>query len=61
MLSSLLFAILLPFIILTAVVSWLFETRSDRARRLYASGRSQQSIADHLGCSRSTVRKLLAP
>jgi DNA-binding NarL/FixJ family response regulator len=35
------------------------ESREQRARRLRRSGWSQQRIADHLHCSRTTVRRLL--
>lgn len=48
--------LLLPVLLLT----WLLETRTDRARRWRAAGWSQQRIADRLGCSRYQVRKLLA-
>lgn len=40
--------------------AWLTESRTDRARRWRAAGWSQQRIATRLGCSRSTVRRLLA-
>lgn len=48
--------LLLPALIL----AWILETRTDRARRWRAAGWTQQQIADRLGCSRSTVRRLLA-
>lgn len=41
-------------------ISWLLESRTDRARRWRAAGWTQQRIADRLGCSRYQVRKLLA-
>ena len=47
--------LLLPIVILF----WLTESRPQRARRLRSYGWSQQRVADHLGCSRTTVRRLL--
>lgn len=48
--------LLLPFIVL----AWASESRQQRARRWRRSGLTQQAIADRLGCSRTTVRRLLA-
>lgn len=48
--------LLLPVLVLL----WATESREQRARRLRSYGWSQQRIADRLGCSRSTVRRLLA-
>lgn len=48
-------ALLLPLLILL----WATESRQQRARRLRAYGWSQQRIADHLGVSRTTARRLL--
>jgi hypothetical protein len=48
--------LLLPVLFL----AWATESRTDRARRWRHAGWSQQRIADHLGCSRYQVRKLLA-
>ena len=48
--------LLLPVLLM----AWLLESRTERARRWRAAGWSQQRIADHLGCSRYQVRKLLA-
>jgi DNA invertase Pin-like site-specific DNA recombinase len=45
----------LPIVILL----WATESRQQRARRLRTAGWTQQAIADRLGCSRSTVRRLL--
>lgn len=45
----------LPLVILL----WATESRQQRARRLRSYGWSQQRIADHLGCSRTTARRLL--
>ena len=48
--------ILLPLLVLL----WLTETRRQRAKRWRSYGWSQQRIADRLGCSKITVRRLLA-
>jgi DNA-binding IclR family transcriptional regulator len=55
LLALLLAALLLPLLILL----WLTESREQRARRWRRQGMTQQAIADRLGCSRSTVRRLL--
>ena len=47
--------ILLPVLFLL----WLTESRQQRARRWRRDGWTQQRIADRLGCSRSTVRRML--
>jgi len=47
--------LLLPVLILL----WATESRPQRARRLRSYGWSQQRIADHLGVSRTTARRLL--
>jgi DNA invertase Pin-like site-specific DNA recombinase len=52
----LLAALLLPVLILL----WATESRQQRARRWRRDGWTQQRIADRLGCSRTTVRRLLA-
>jgi DNA-binding IclR family transcriptional regulator len=56
LLASLLALLLLPFLILF----WLTESREQRARRWRRDGLTQQAIATRLGCSRSTVRRMLA-
>jgi hypothetical protein len=48
--------ILFPLLILL----WASESRQQRARRWRRSGMTQQAIADRLGCSRTSVRRLLA-
>jgi AraC-like DNA-binding protein len=48
--------LLLPLLFLL----WLTESRQQRARRWRRDGWTQQRIADRLGCSRSTVRRMLA-
>jgi DNA invertase Pin-like site-specific DNA recombinase len=47
--------LLLPVLIL----AWAAESREQRARRWRRQGLTQQGIADRLGCSRTTVRRLL--
>jgi DNA-binding CsgD family transcriptional regulator len=47
--------ILLPLVLLL----WATESRQQRARRWRRDGWTQQRIADRLGCSRTTVRRLL--
>jgi DNA invertase Pin-like site-specific DNA recombinase len=48
--------LLLPIVVLL----WATESREQRARRWRRQGLTQQAIADRLGCSRSTVRRMLA-
>ena len=48
--------VFLPIVILL----WATESRQQRARRWRQAGLTQQRIADRLGCSRSTVRRMLA-
>lgn len=47
--------LLLPILVLL----WATESREQRARRWRRQGLTQQAIAERLGCSRSTVRRLL--
>lgn len=56
LLATLLAILTIPVLVLL----WLTETRQQRARRWRADGMSQQAIADRLGVSRSTVRRMLA-
>ena len=54
-------ALLLAFLLLPLLILlWATESRQQRARRWRRSGWTQQRIADRLGCSRTTVRRLLA-
>jgi DNA-binding CsgD family transcriptional regulator len=54
-------AILLVILLLPVLVLlWASESRQQRARRWRKAGLTQQAIADRLGVSRSTVRRLLA-
>lgn len=55
-LAILLALLLLPVLILL----WATESREQRARRWRHDGLTQQAIAERLGCSRSTVRRMLA-
>jgi AraC-like DNA-binding protein len=48
--------ILLPIVVLL----WATESRQQRAKRWRSYGWTQQAIADRLGCSRTTVRRMLA-
>jgi len=54
--ALLLVLILLPLIVL----AWASESQQQRAKRWRKAGMTQQAIADRLGVSRSTVRRLLA-
>jgi DNA invertase Pin-like site-specific DNA recombinase len=47
--------VFLPIVVLL----WATESRQQRARRWRQAGLTQQAIADRLGCSRSTVRRML--
>ena len=53
--ATLLALLLLPIVVLL----WATESREQRARRWRHQGMTQQRIADQLGCSRSTVRRML--
>lgn len=56
-LATVLILIFLPIVILL----WATESRTQRIHRLrHRHGWTQQRIADHLGISRSTVRRHLA-
>lgn len=55
-LALILALLLLPVLVLL----WATESREQRARRWRRDGLTQQAIADRLGCSRSTVRRMLA-
>lgn len=58
---ALAFKLLLPALLLVAVVDVLTQSRQQRIRRLYRSGRySQRSLADRLGVTRHVVRSALA-
>ena len=58
---ALAFKVLLPALLLVAIVDVLTQSRQQRIRRLYRSGRySQRSLADRLGITRHAVRSALA-
>lgn len=54
--ATLLALLTIPLLILYLVT----ESRPQRARRWRRAGLTQQAIADRLGVSRSTVRRMLA-
>jgi len=55
------FCTVLVLLLLPALfLLWLTESRQQRARRWRRDGWTQQRIADRLGCSRTTVRRMLA-
>jgi hypothetical protein len=56
LLATLLAVITVPLLILYLVT----ESRPQRARRWRRAGMTQQAIAQRLGCSRTTVRRMLA-
>lgn len=58
--TTLLWVLLVPALILLGVVLWLSESRQQRIHRLRSYGWSQQRIATHLNLSRYAVRKALA-
>jgi DNA-binding CsgD family transcriptional regulator len=55
-LATLLAILTLPLVLLL----YITETRQQRIKRWRAVGWTQQRIADRLGCSRTTVRRILA-
>ena len=58
---ALAFKVLIPVLLLVAIVDVLTQSRQQRIRRLYRSGRySQRSLADRLGVTRHAVRSALA-
>ena len=56
LLATLLALLTVPLLILYLVT----ESRPQRARRWRRAGMTQQAIADRLGVSRTTVRRMLA-
>lgn len=59
-LTCLLATVLAILTIPLLVIYLLTESRPQRARRWRRAGMTQQAIADRLGVSRTTVRRLLA-
>ena len=61
MLTSTFAAIAVLLVLPIVVLLWATESRTQRVHRLrHSHGWTQQRIADHLGISRSTVRRHLA-
>jgi cytochrome c-type biogenesis protein CcmH/NrfF len=58
--TTLLWVLLVPAVILIGVVLWLSESRQQRIQRLHRTGYSQARIAQHLNITRYAVRKALA-
>jgi len=58
--TTLLWVLLVPAVILIGVALWLSESTQQRIQRLYRTGYSQTRIAQHLNISRYAVRKALA-
>lgn len=57
---TLLWALLVPLIIVLGVLLWIAEDRKARARRWRSAGMSQAVIAQRLNVSRTTVRRWIA-
>ena len=58
--TTLLWVLLVPALILIGVALWLTESRQQRIHRLRSYGWSQQRIANHLHLSRYAVKKALS-
>jgi cytochrome c-type biogenesis protein CcmH/NrfF len=58
--TTLLWVLLVPAVILIGVALWLSESTQQRIQRLHRSGYSQARIAQHLNITRYAVRKALA-
>lgn len=57
--TTLLWVLLVPALIILGVVLWLSESRQQRIHRLRSYGWSQQRIANHLQITRYQVRRNL--
>jgi len=57
--TTLLWVLLVPAVILIGLALWLSESRQQRIQRLHRTGYSQARIAGHLKISRYAVRKAL--
>ena len=57
--TTLLWVLLVPALIVLGVVLWLSESRPQRIHRLRSYGWSQQRIANHLQITRYQVRRSL--
>jgi hypothetical protein len=58
--TTLLWVLLVPAVILIGVALWLSESTQQRIQRLHRTGYSQARIAQHLNITRYAVRKALA-
>jgi IS30 family transposase len=58
--TTLMWVLLVPAVILIGVALWLSESRQQRIQRLYRTGYSQARIAQHLNITRYAVRRALA-
>lgn len=58
--SLLLWALLVPLLIVLGVLLWATEDKKARARRWRRAGMTQVAIAERLQVSRSTVRRWIA-
>jgi DNA invertase Pin-like site-specific DNA recombinase len=58
--SLLLWALLVPLLVVLGVLLWVTEDRKARARRWRRAGMTQAAIATRLGVSRTTVRRWIA-
>jgi DNA-binding CsgD family transcriptional regulator len=51
--------LLLPLVVITAIALWATETQQQRIKRLHRSGHTQTAIASQLKITRYQVRKTL--
>lgn len=58
--TSILLFLLAPILLLSAVIDWILETPSDRAKRWRQDGLSKREIGRRLGVSQYRVNKFLA-
>ena len=59
--SLILWALIVPLLIVLGVLLWITEDRRARARRWYRLGMTQVVIAKNLGVSPSTVSRWVRP
>jgi hypothetical protein len=57
--STILCLILVALMLPVLVIAWALETRQDRARRWRREGLTYRVIAERLGCSQTTARRLV--
>ncbi len=60
MTTTAIYLLLVPLLVAIGVLLWLSESRQQRARRWRRGGVTQAAIAQRLGVSRTTVRRMLA-